>query len=148
MLKERYDLAFALRRYAEAIASLSDEDLIKLADETYSVEVKFLRRRGKNASEAEFSKEHIKDLAGKLISIESRDQALAFLNSNFRTKKSLDSVARLLDVPVLKSDKVDSLAGKIVEATVGARKRSEAIQGYRKNSSVVTGTEPSKDSLE
>ncbi|MGA5585628.1 hypothetical protein ACPCHW_05075 [Pseudomonas siliginis] len=148
MLKERYDLAFALRRYAEAIASLSDDDLLKLADETYSVEVKFLRRRGKSASDVEFSKENVKELAERLISIESRDQALAFLNSNFRTKKSLDSVARLLDVPVLKSDKIDGLAEKIVEATVGARKRSEAIQGYRKNNSVVAGAESSKDSVD
>jgi len=146
MVKERYDLAFALRRYAEAIASLSDDDLLKLADETYSVEVKFLRRRGKGAPEVEVSKENIRDLAEKLISTESRDQALAFLNSNFRTKKSLDSIARLLDVPVLKTDKVDGLAEKIVEATVGARKRSEAIQGYRKHSSVALAVEPSKDS--
>lgn len=148
MLKEKYDLAFAIRRYAEAITSLSDEDLLKLADETFSVEVKFSRRRGKTSNEQDVTKENIKDLSEKLISIDSRDQALLFLNANFKTKKSLDSVARLLDVSVLKSDKLENLAEKIVEATVGARKRSEAIQGYRKVGPVADKAEISKEILD
>jgi hypothetical protein len=148
MLKEKYDLAFALRRYAEAITSLNDEDLLKLADETFSVEVKFTRRRGKTSTEPDTSKENIKELSDKLISIDSRDQALVFLNANFKTKKSLDSVARLLDVSVLKTDKLENLAEKIVEATVGARKRSEAIQGYRKVSPVAGKGESSKEIID
>jgi hypothetical protein len=131
MIKEKYDLAFAIRRYAEAITSLSDDDLLKLADENFSVEVKFSRRRGKSTPPPAITKENIIELSEKLFSIQSRNEALAFLNANFKTKKSLDSVARQLDVPVLKSDKLENLAEKIVESTVGARKRSEAIQGYR-----------------
>lgn len=148
MLKGKYDLAFAIRRYAEAITSLSDDDLLKLADENFSVEVKFTRRRGKASVEPDTTKENIKELSEKLISIESRDQALSFLNANFKTKKSLDNVARLLDVSVLKSDKLENLAEKIVEATVGARKRSEAIQGYRKISSVADKDESSKEIID
>lgn len=130
MLKERYDMVFALRRLAEAMTSLSDEDLLKLTDENFSVEVKISRRRGKASVETADSKDSIKLLSEKLLSTQDRSEAFAFLNSNFKTRKNLENVARLFDVSVLKTDKFETLAEKIVEATVGARKRSEAIQGY------------------
>lgn len=132
MIKERYNLAFAMRRYAEALSALSDEDMMKMADENFSVEIKFSRRRNKSNIDPGHSKEDVKVLADKLISLETRDDAISFLNENFKTKKSLENIARLLDVSVLKTDKSELLADKIVESTVGARKRSEAIQGYRK----------------
>lgn len=135
MLKGRYDLVYALRRFAEAITSLNDDDLLKLADENFSVEVKFSRRRGKSSLEVGEDKDSAKLLSEKLLSIQDRNEAFSFLSSNFKTKKNLESVARLLEVPVLKTDRLESLSEKIVEATVGARKRSEAIQGYRNASS-------------
>lgn len=131
MLKERYDMGYALRRLAEAMTSLSDDDLLKLTDEGFSVEIKISRRRGKASVEAADSKDSVKVLSEKLLSVQDRDEAVIFLNSNFKTRKSLENVARLLDVSILKADKFETLAEKIVEATVGARKRSEAIQGYR-----------------
>lgn len=132
MIKGRYNLEFAMRRYAEALSALSDEDLMKMADENFSVEIKFSRRRNKAQVEPGLTKDDVKNLADKLISLETRDEAISFLNENFRTKKNLETIARLLDVSILKTDKAEWLAEKIAEATVGARKRSEAIQGYRK----------------
>lgn len=131
MIKGKYDLAFALRRCAEALTALNDDDLTKLSDENYSIEIKFSRRRNKSPTETD-DKNDIQQLSEKLISIDSRDQAFAFLNSNFKTKKRLETIARQFDIPILKSDKLENLTDKIVEATVGARKRSQAIQGYSK----------------
>lgn len=142
MLKERYDMVFAFRRLAEAMTSLSDEDLLKLADENFSVEIKISRRRGKTPVDTSDSKDSIKVLSEKLLSTQDRDEAFAFLNSNFKTKKNLENFARLLDVSVIKTDKFEALAEKIVEATVGARKRSEAIQGYRNFSIEKSKSEP------
>lgn len=143
MIKEKYDLAFALRRWADAMASLSDDDLQKLADESFSIEIKFSKRRSKNEYKT-LEQVDISELAEKLISIQSRDLAFSFLNENFKTKKGLESLARALDVVVLKTDKAESLAEKIVESTVGARKRSEAIQGYRSTSAGEVDTEENK----
>ncbi|WP_153015310.1 hypothetical protein [Pseudomonas sp. HUK17] len=143
MIKEKYDLAFALRRWADAMASLSDDDLQKLADESFSIEIKFSKRRSKNEYKT-LEQVDISELAEKLISIQSRDLAFSFLNENFKTKKGLESIARALDVVVLKTDKAESLAEKIVESTVGARKRSEAIQGYRSTSAGEVDTEENK----
>lgn len=142
MLKESYDLAFALRRLAEAMTSLSDEELLKLTDENFSVDIKISRKRGKIAIDTAGGEHNIKTLSENLLSTESRDEAFTFLNSNFKTRKNLEIVARFLDVSFLKTDKFETLAEKIVEATVGARKRSEAIQGYRNFSLEKNKNEP------
>lgn len=142
MLKERFDIAFALRRLAEAMQSLSDEDLLKLTDENFSVDIKISRRRGKTSTEISESKDSIKILSEKLLSIQDRNEAFTFLSSNFKTRKTLENVARIFDVSVLKTDKFETLAEKIVEATVGARKRSEAIQGYSNFSTEKNKSEP------
>ncbi len=44
------------------------------------------------------------------------------------TKASLTALAKQLDTPTQKADTVDRLREKIVEATIGFRMRSEAIQ--------------------
>jgi hypothetical protein len=132
VLKDRYDLAYALRRYHEAITELSDEDLLKLADESYTIEIKFSRRRSKPNIDIELNYDSLENLSKKILSTDNRNDALNTLNTFLKTKKSLEALARHLEIPVLKSDKSDNLAEKIVEATVGARKRSEAIQGYSK----------------
>lgn len=66
-----------------------------------------------------------------LNEIETRYAATEILSSI--NKMGLEKIARLLDISIQKSDKVDELRLKIVESTVGARLRSSAIQGNSSN---------------
>ncbi|QFZ87004.1 hypothetical protein GFK26_31640 [Variovorax paradoxus] len=123
-----FTAASALRRLAGALERMSEDEISRLIDPNCDIEIKVIRRRSKE----EISPETLVDLnslVAKLTMFPSRAEASQFMETAFETKKTLDQIARHLDVPVLKQDKVETLRDKIIEATVGARLRSEAIKG-------------------
>ena len=69
------------------------------------------------------------NIATQLQNMPTREAALAFLSENYKSRKALEQLARELDVFVSRGDGVDSLRGKIVAATTGARLGSEAVRG-------------------
>lgn len=120
--------ASALRRLAMALEQMSDDELSKLNDPSCDIEIRVIRRRSKEEVSPEALGD-LNDIVAKLTMFSSRAEASQFMEATFETKKTLDRIARHLDVPVLKQDKVETLRDKIIEATVGARLRSEAIKG-------------------
>ncbi len=119
----------AFRRIAEALESLSEDDLRKLSDPLYSVEVKAIRRRAKDDSSFLPPDASAEETIAQITASSSRQVAQALLDTKFPSKKALEIIARKLDIPIIRYDKVEDLRDKIVEATVGARIRSQAIQG-------------------
>lgn len=120
--------ASALRRVAAALERMSVDEVSRLSDPNCEIEIKVIRRRGKEVSSPE-ALQDINELVAKLTAFPSRADASQFMEATFETRKTLDQIARHLDVPVLKQDKLEILREKIIEATVGARLRSEAIKG-------------------
>lgn len=120
--------ASALRRLAAALERMSDEDIARLNEPGTEIEIKVLRRRSRDELAPEVRLD-LTDIVAKLTGAASRSDASKFLDNSFGTKKALEQIARHLDVVVSKQDKVETLRDKIIEATVGARLRSEAIQG-------------------
>ena len=120
--------ASALRRLAAAVERMSDDELGKLNDPGFEIEIRAVRRRPKDESAPE-ARLDMADIVAKLTASPSRADASKFLENGFETKKILQQIARHLDVAVLKQDKVETLRDKIIEATVGARLRSDAIKG-------------------
>jgi hypothetical protein len=59
----------------------------------------------------------------------SREEGGAYLSSLELTKPSLERLAAAFDLPVRKTDTVERLKDRIVEATIGYRLRSEAVRG-------------------
>lgn len=107
---------------------MSDEELARLNDPAAEIEIRVTRRRPKEEITAKAPLD-LAETVAKLTGAASRSEAAKFLDENFWTKKALEQVARHLDVVVSKQDKAETLRDKIIEATVGARLRSEAIQG-------------------
>lgn len=128
MSTSSYLAASALRRLAAAVERMSDEELARLNEPGAEIEIKILRRRAKDERPPEIQL-NLPDIVAKLISSASRADAAKFLDEGFGTKKTLEQIARHLDVVMSKQDKAETLRDKIIEATVGARLRSEAIQG-------------------
>jgi hypothetical protein len=122
------NVATALRRLATALESMSDEELTRLNEPGAEIEIKVVRRRSKEEV-APIVQIDLADIIAKLALVESRADASMFLKQNFGTRKILEQIARSLDVVVLKQDKTEILRDRIIEATVGARLRSDAIQG-------------------
>ena len=121
-------VGLAMRRLSSALLRLTSDDLEKLSDSSYDVEIKITRRRAKEEVEAGVL-ENLASIVEKLTNFSSRDEASVFLDSNFSTKRPLEQIARSLDIPVSKKDRIDNLRDKIIEGTTGARIRSEAIKG-------------------
>lgn len=120
--------ASALRRLAAALEQMSEDEMARLNDPNCEIEIKVIRRRSREEVSPEALLD-LNDIVAKLTKFPSRAEASQFMEATFETKKTLDRIARHLDVPVLKQDKVETLRDKIIEATVGARLRSEAIKG-------------------
>lgn len=128
MSRSSFMAAAALRRLAEVVERMSDDEISRLSDSNCDIEIKVVRRRSREeASPA--SMDNLNDVITKLTMLSSREEASQYLDATFSTKKALDQIARHLDVPVPKQDKVETIRDKIIEATVGARLRSEAIKG-------------------
>lgn len=122
-------VASALRRLAAALERMSDEEIARLNEPGTEIEIKVLRRRSKDEELTPGARLDLTDVVAKLTAAASRSDASRFLDDSFGTKKALEQIARHLDVVVSKQDKAETLRDRIIEATVGARLRSEAIQG-------------------
>lgn len=64
-----------------------------------------------------------------LLGKTSREEGIAHLDDLGLSRAGLEKLARALDLPVGRSDRVDRLKERIVEATIGYRLRSGAIKG-------------------
>lgn len=117
-----------LRRLASLIESSESVDLDVVLDafEKRVVKEKRPEKRDELLVREELDYSHLSE---RLLALDSRDAAVAFLTEHAPSKAALSSLARHLEVPVSKQDKVEAIRDKLVESTVGARLRSEAIRG-------------------
>ena len=129
MSQAEINILIVFRRLTEALDALSEDELKKLSDPQYAVEIKTVRRRSRDDPSLLPPDAYAEDAIAEITSLPSRQDAQALLDSKFSSKKALEIIARKLDIPIIRQDKVEDLRDKIVEATVGARIRSQAIQG-------------------
>jgi hypothetical protein len=129
MSQAEINLLIVFRRLTEALDSLSEDELKKLSDPQYAVEIKTVRRRAKDEPNMLPPDTSAEEAIAQITSLPSRQDAQTLLDSKYPSKKALELIARKLDIPIIRQDKVEDLRDKIVEATVGARIRSQAIQG-------------------
>ena len=68
-------------------------------------------------------------LAQQLRALNSRDEGHALLSSASLTRRELEKLGRLVDTPILKTDNMERLTERIIEACIGSRLSSAAIRG-------------------
>lgn len=129
MSQAEINLLIVFRRLAEALDSLSEDELKKLSDPQYVVDIKAVRRRTKDEPSLLPADTSAEDAIAQITALPTRQEAQVLLDKKYPSKKALELIARKLDIPIIRQDKVEDLRDKIVEATVGARIRSQAIQG-------------------
>lgn len=129
MNNSRGKFSSTLRNILDAIDRLSEEDFSKLGEGLYNVEIRITRKRNKEDVVSPIQETDLENVIEKLTDFPSREAAQYFLDANFSTRKSFELIARKLDISISKQDKIETLRDKVIEATVGARLRSQAIQG-------------------
>lgn len=120
------DYADFLNVLAKQARALSEEDIKLVLLGKNELKISVVAKQSAN-NKAPATEIDVEEIIGGLNEANDRDIALDLLSS--MNKKSLELVARALDIAIQRTDKVDTLRKKIVESTVGARLRSFAIQG-------------------
>ena len=113
------------------IIHLSEADLLKIEEGTHELTLKIRKKRSASKITKELSDSQKEDTLRHLKGCQSREDGLNILCETFKNKKELEQFAKFLEVMVLKQDKVDQIRHKIIEATIGAVLRSNAIQGEK-----------------
>ena len=116
---------------AGEIVRLSEADLLKLDEGTHELTLKITKKRSTPKITKELSDSQKEDTLKRLQECQSREDGLTILSETFKNKKELEQFAKFLEVMVLKQDKADQIRRKIIEATIGAILRSNAIQGKK-----------------
>lgn len=129
MSQTETNVSIVFRRILEALNSLSGEEINNLSDPLYSVEVRVVRRQSKEELTLFSADINVEDAINEVSVLATRQEAQALLDEKYLSRKALEPIARKLDIPIMRQDKVEVLRDKIIEATVGARIRSQAIQG-------------------
>ncbi|EHH2504883.1 MULTISPECIES: hypothetical protein [Vibrio] len=120
-----------LQKLMIEVSTLSDSDLMKIADGTHDLSIKITRKKLSNNENNSISSERLDNLINELKNCESRESGINLLTENFKNKKELEYFAKKLDIMILKQDRIDVIKDKIIEATIGALLRSNAIQGKK-----------------
>lgn len=129
--KQMQLVAIILRELASQIETLRMEDIEGILDKSKKFEIKVIASRGLT-EESKVNKRSTEDLlnASKALhKMSTRDEGIRFLKENYGTRAELVLLSKTIDVPVHKTDTVEMVIEKIVEATIGFRTRSAAVQG-------------------
>ncbi len=131
MALEKDVVAAVLRKVADAIKNLDARDWGSVVEGNFKLEISVpLARESHPESEAgALSESDLADIARMLNEAASRDAGQAVLDARSPSKDGLLQLARHLDVRAQKRDPNDKIRDRIIEATIGFRLRSRAVQG-------------------
>lgn len=118
-----------LAKFSSQIDNLSEEDLQKVADGTHELSLTIKKKKCQAKITQKMSVHDQEKILDHLQARTSREDALAYIADVLKTKEEMAQFAKFIRVSVLKQDKVEDIKSKIVESTVGAVLRSNAIQG-------------------
>ena len=110
------------------LESLSESDIKKLNSGEYSLALKVLKKNQSQEVKLELDIKKANSVLDELKVCNSRDLGYEILKKNFKNKGELEWFAKHIDIFVMKQDKIDKIREKIIEGTVGAALRSNAIQ--------------------
>lgn len=117
-----------LSKIIEELESLSEGDIKRLESGDYSLSLRVIKDNSFQEEKSEIEKVNVKYVLEELKSCKDRDAGYDVLHRNFKSKRELEWFARQIDVYVMKQDKIDKIKDKIIEGTIGALLRSNAIQ--------------------
>jgi hypothetical protein len=130
---DKTKLAKLLRALAQIVESSTDDELDSFARSSMSALVAAgespKKTKKQRVEPTTLGPVDISEIVESIRCLSSREAGVSLLEHRELNKRSLEQLARHLDVPVLREDNSKRLIQKIVEATVGPRLNSEAIRG-------------------
>ena len=136
---------------SDKLSKLSKYEFDAIANGSSKIEISIVRKEVKNKDlknkDLKNNEKNIStkaDMFYRIVSrlgdATSRDAGIIILEEMIPLKNDLELFAKYIDVVVNKSDRVESIKNKIVDATVGAKLRSGAIQGKEVGLFITSGS--------
>ncbi|PXY40837.1 hypothetical protein DMB65_09650 [Flavobacterium cheongpyeongense] len=111
------------------LKKLSDEEIAKIENGDLVIQFDLIEKKQNLKQKKDSITFSTTEIIDFLNTVGERDEAMKYLDSLFISRLSLEEILRKLDYPHTKKDNLEKLKQKIIEATIGFRLRSEAIQG-------------------
>lgn len=128
-MEERKKTIIIFKEIQDAIHELTNSDLDKIITGEYSFTLKLVKKKQSISNdELKTPPLEFKELLYKILECSSREEGNDILINTLKTKTDYEKFARFIEVAVMKSDKVDKIKDNIIESTIGAKLRSDAIQ--------------------
>ena len=122
-------LTVLFRELQDAVLELNEGELEKIISGEYQFVLKVVKKRiGTSAKISPVDDFSYSELLNLLNQCESREQGNELLSRELKTKSEFEKFSRHVEVAVMKSDKLEKIRDNIIESTVGAKLRSDAIQ--------------------
>ena len=136
MKKSQKDvLVGLLRDLAKQVQALNDQEFENILTGMAHIELRIISQ-GQNKGrlkKVRLTESQMLEIRNALEKMKTREEGAKLLKEKCKIKEDLILLSRYIDLPVQKSDKVKQLSERIIEATIGYRARSAAIQGLRKD---------------
>lgn len=130
MMDQRDLLSALLKEMAKAVRDMSDDDLAALRNGEVRIQLTPTEKAA-NTKKEPLRDFHPSGIVASLRQADTFDAGLTILERECATKEHLIRLAREIDIPAEKRDTVERLRERIVDATIGFRLRSQAIQSSR-----------------
>ena len=134
MPDHRKSLALLLRRLADLVEQSSARDVDSLMRGDRELNITVPNQNDKTtgiSSRISGTASPSVEISERLSGLATREAGRGVLDKELPTKTSLEKFARYLDLPVHRTDTIESLRNKIIESAIGSRLRSEAVQGRK-----------------
>lgn len=129
-MSNRLEMTRLLRAVGKMIDGMTEEEYERFLNG--ELQLNFVQARKRNTEPIKkITPEDVQLLITQLWEMKARDEARSLLQSDIRLqlKGNLMTLAKALKIHITKQDKREDIEAKIVEFVIGARLRSEAIQG-------------------
>lgn len=120
--------AEVLRRISNFLRTLTDDQIDDLITGKIKLTLTVNPERRARSPKSSRAKPDVTRIRQELMGMQTREEGTALLDSLSLTRYSLQEIAVAMDLPAPKTDTVDRLKDRIVEATIGYRLRSNAIR--------------------
>ena len=127
----RHAFVAMLRACADYLSTLPAGEVDAFLNSELELRLSVVSKKGKPKRQkaAALDSAELAQIASRLHSLDNRADGERLLRDVAPSKSALDMLARHLDVAVRREDRLDDLRRRIIEATIGFRLSSAAVQG-------------------
>ena len=129
MKKKSHAYIVAMETCLAFLKKLSDEEISKIENGESLIQFDLINKKAIQKNNKDVNTISVDEVISFLNTISDRDEAVKYLDGLNVQRLSLEDILRKLDYPFTKKDNLEKLKQKIIEATIGFRLRSNAIQG-------------------